>query len=126
MTIQTKKCTMQSLSALKTWSTTIMSFQSLNLSDPILRALAEHNYKTPTAIQSKAIPAMLDGKDLLGGAQTGTGKTASFAIPVIETLLKKPNEKKKVIRALILIPTRELADQVGKSFIKYGKHTSIN
>lgn len=103
-----------------------MQFQSLNIIDPILKALEEEGYTTPTPIQAQAIPIVLNGKDLLGCAQTGTGKTAAFAIPILQLLStnKKIGGKKKV-RSLILTPTRELALQIGESFSAYGRHTGI-
>lgn len=99
-----------------------MSFETLNIIDPILKALKKEGYTTPTPIQKEAIPALLEGRDLLGCAQTGTGKTAAFAVPIIQHLY---NEKasangQRAIKALILTPTRELAVQIGKSFSTYG------
>ncbi len=104
-----------------------MSFNSLSIVEPVLLALKEEGYTTPTPIQSQAIPVVLQGKDLLGCAQTGTGKTAAFAIPIIQLLSAvKTNEKKRKIRSLILTPTRELAIQIGESFNAYARHTSLN
>ncbi len=100
-----------------------MTFNELQLSEPILRALKEKKYTTPTPIQSKAIPIALDGRDILGIAQTGTGKTAAFAIPIIEHLGKQKNIKG--IKALILTPTRELAIQINDTFTDYGKHSRL-
>lgn len=104
-----------------------MTFQELNLIEPIAKALTEEGYNTPTPIQAKAIPFILQQRDLLGCAQTGTGKTAAFAIPMIQILEQKSknNGDKNRIRALILTPTRELAIQIGESFAAYGRHTSI-
>ncbi len=104
-----------------------MTFKDLNLTEPILKAVEDEGYTTPTPIQQKAIPIALKGLDLLACAQTGTGKTASFSIPILEQLEKrKPDpEQKKQIRALILTPTRELAIQVANSFAVYGKYTGI-
>lgn len=103
-----------------------MTFKELNLIEPILRALENEGYKNPTPIQEQAIPIILEGKDLLGCAQTGTGKTAAFAIPVIQVLHNTTNNnKKRAIRALILTPTRELAIQIDESLAAYGKHTSL-
>lgn len=103
-----------------------MSFNSLSIVEPILLALKEEGYTTPTPIQQQAIPIVLQGKDLLGCAQTGTGKTAAFAIPIIQLLSAvKTNEKKRKIRTLILTPTRELAIQIGESFDAYARHTSL-
>lgn len=103
-----------------------MSFELLNVADPILRALQEEGYTTPTPIQQQSIPIVLEGNDLLGCAQTGTGKTAAFAIPIIQLLASTPERSnKRRIRALILTPTRELAIQIGDSFKAYGRHTAI-
>lgn len=104
-----------------------MLFEQLNLITPILTALKEENYTTPTPIQQKAIPIVLSGRDLLGCAQTGTGKTAAFAIPVIQlmTLKPAPTNFKKPIRTLVLTPTRELAIQIAESFTAYGRHTNL-
>ena len=88
-----------------------MTFENLNLIEPILKALQEEGYSTPTPIQEKSIPILLQGKDLLGCAQTGTGKTAAFSIPILQKLYKTDNSKS--IKALILTPTRELAIQIG-------------
>ena len=95
-----------------------MLFESLNIIDPILKALQEEGYTTPTPIQAEAIPIILQGTDLLGCAQTGTGKTAAFAIPILQLLsANKVYDKKRKIRSLIVTPTRELAIQIGDSFI---------
>ncbi|MCE7069959.1 MULTISPECIES: DEAD/DEAH box helicase [Dyadobacter] len=104
-----------------------MTFQDLKLIEPIAKALQEEGYTTPTPIQAKAIPIILDQKDLLGCAQTGTGKTAAFAIPMLQLLHNNPVGKfeKSRIRALILTPTRELAIQIGESFAAYGRHTGV-
>ncbi|MCP5062036.1 MAG: DEAD/DEAH box helicase [Ignavibacteriae bacterium] len=104
-----------------------MSFEKINLIKPIQIALSEEGYKTPTPIQQRAIPIVLDKKDLLGCAQTGTGKTAAFALPILQILHdeKKSGHKRRVIRALIVTPTRELAIQIGDSFKTYGKHTGL-
>ena len=104
-----------------------MTFQELQLSAPILHALHGEGYTHPTPIQEQAIPFVLQGRDLFGCAQTGTGKTASFAIPIIQMLDKGETNNKsyKYIKALILTPTRELATQIDKSFSSYGKHTSL-
>ncbi len=110
-----------------------MNFDQLGLIDPILRALQEEGYSTPTPIQSEAIPALLQGKDLLGCAQTGTGKTAAFAIPILQHLenlrLRNPasfrNRHRKEILGLILTPTRELAIQIEESFRAYGRHLPL-
>lgn len=104
-----------------------MTFQDLKLIEPIKKALQEEGYTTPTPIQAKAIPVILENKDLLGCAQTGTGKTAAFAIPMLQLLHENPVGKfeKSRIRALILTPTRELAIQIGESFAAYGRHTRV-
>jgi len=104
-----------------------MTFQELDLIEPIRKALTEEGYTTPTPIQAKAIPFILQHRDLLGCAQTGTGKTAAFAIPMLQILEEKQKNKndKSPIRALILTPTRELAIQIGESFAAYGRFTSI-
>ena len=104
-----------------------MTFEQLNISVPIMKALKEKNYTMPTSIQQQAIPVAIEGKDLLGIAQTGTGKTAAFAIPIIEHLMKTPCKKggKRAIKALILTPTRELAIQISDTFTDYGKYTGV-
>lgn len=104
-----------------------MSFEQLELIKPILTALKNEGYTKPTPIQEKAIPIVLQRKDLLGCAQTGTGKTAAFAIPILQVLFREKEVKKEnqSIKALILTPTRELAIQIGESFQAYGKNTGI-
>lgn len=108
-----------------------MSFEQLHLIAPITKALQEEGYKNPTPIQQQAIPVILQGKDLLGCAQTGTGKTAAFAIPIIQTLYlqqrqqNQPTAGPKKIKALIVTPTRELAIQIEESFAAYGKYTGL-
>lgn len=103
-----------------------MPFKSLHIIDPILKALNEEGYNTPTPIQSKAIPIILHGTDLLGCAQTGTGKTAAFAIPILQLLsANQTHEHKRKIRSLIVTPTRELAIQINESFKAYGRHTGL-
>ena len=103
-----------------------MQFESLNLIEPILKALKEEGYTQPTPIQEQSIPIVLNGTDLLGCAQTGTGKTAAFAIPILQLLnATKVNEKKKKIRSLIVTPTRELAIQIAESFKAYGRYTGL-
>ena len=97
------------------------SFDSLDLIEPILRAVAAENYTTMTPIQERAIPPLLEGRDVLGCAQTGTGKTAAFLLPILQHLSDTPRRGKRVIRALILTPTRELAAQIGDSFAAYGQ-----
>jgi|TARA_B100000745_G_scaffold231124_1_gene155159 ATP-dependent RNA helicase RhlE len=105
-----------------------MTFKNLKLIPSILRVLKEENYKEPTSIQAKSIPFILDGKDVLGSAQTGTGKTAAFAIPIIQNLsnCKKELKGKPKILSLVITPTRELAIQIGESFKIYGKYTNVN
>jgi len=110
-----------------------MSFTTLGLSDAIVRAVTEAGYTTPTPIQTQAIPAVLNGGDLLAGAQTGTGKTAGFTLPIVHRLSTDANGAKltnntspRPIRALILTPTRELAAQVEESVRIYGKYTKLN
>jgi ATP-dependent RNA helicase RhlE len=108
-----------------------MLFSDLNISDTILRALHDEGYRTPTPIQQQAIPIVLEGKDLLGVAQTGTGKTAAFAIPIIQTLSEHPlnrqrgHAKHRPIRSLILTPTRELAIQIDDSIHAYGRYAGL-
>ncbi|HPF50757.1 MAG TPA: DEAD/DEAH box helicase [Draconibacterium sp.] len=103
-----------------------MTFKELHISEPILKALVNKNYESPTPIQEKAIPAALDGLDILGIAQTGTGKTAAFAIPIIQQLEQNRNfEQSRTIKALILTPTRELAIQIGESFSEYSRYTGL-
>ena len=102
-----------------------MSFSSLGLSKPLLRALEEKGYAAPSPIQLKAIPAALSGKDVMAAAQTGTGKTACFTLPLLQRLATGAKVKANHIRALILTPTRELAVQVAESVATYGKHLSL-
>jgi len=102
-----------------------MTFKDLNLTEPIFRAIQEENYTHPTPIQQQAIPIILQGHDLLGCAQTGTGKTAAFAVPMLQLLSSKPAPQNRSIRALILTPTRELAIQIDESFKAYGRHTRL-
>ncbi len=104
-----------------------MPFQSLKIIDPILKALKEEGYTVPTPIQKQAIPIVLNGTDLLGCAQTGTGKTAAFAIPILQLLsANKTHDRKRKIRSLIVTPTRELAIQIEESFKNYGRHTGLS
>ncbi|MGB7842121.1 MAG: DEAD/DEAH box helicase [Salinimicrobium sp.] len=102
-----------------------MSFKNLELTQPLLRAIETQGYTTPTPIQKQAIPLVLQGKDLLGVAQTGTGKTAAFGIPLLQILDQK-NNSKRGIKALILTPTRELAIQIDESLEAYGKYTKLS
>ncbi|MBU0489546.1 MAG: DEAD/DEAH box helicase [Bacteroidetes bacterium] len=104
-----------------------MLFQSLQIIEPILKAVQEEGYSTPTPIQAQAIPIVLQGTDLLGCAQTGTGKTAAFAIPILQLLgADKTYQRKRKVRSLIITPTRELAIQIGESFEAYGRHTGLS
>ena len=103
------------------------NFQTLGLIEPLLKAIQEEGYTTPTPIQAESIPIVLEGKDLLGCAQTGTGKTAAFTLPILQLLVKsKTQERRKKIRSLIVTPTRELAIQIGESFNAYGRYTGLN
>lgn len=104
-----------------------MTFNELNIAEPILRAIAEKGYTHPTPIQEKAIPVLLRGEDLLGCAQTGTGKTAAFAIPIIQQLYLDEFRVKthRKIKALVVTPTRELAIQIQENFDEYGKYTDL-
>lgn len=117
-----------------------MTFRELEIAEPILKAICEKGYEKPTPIQEKGIPVALSGGDMLGIAQTGTGKTATFAIPILQHLLVERSTesrseargsnkgrfvKKRAVKALILTPTRELAIQIGESITDYGKHTGI-
>ncbi len=106
-----------------------MTFKDLHIIPPILKALEAEGYTGPTPIQEQAIPILLRGKDLLGCAQTGTGKTCAFAVPIIQNLFlelqNKPKTERRKIRALIVTPTRELALQIGQSFKTYGQFTNI-
>lgn len=103
-----------------------MSFQSLKIIEPILKSLDEQGYQNPTPIQKQSIPIVLNREDLLGCAQTGTGKTAAFAIPILQLLNESKSDNQKLkIRSLILTPTRELAIQISESFNTYGKYLKI-
>ncbi|WP_282175909.1 DEAD/DEAH box helicase [Vibrio nereis] len=102
-----------------------MSFSKLGLSQPITDAIRELGYDKPTTIQTKAIPAILKGEDLIAAAQTGTGKTASFVLPILEKLAQGDTQRKKRIRALILTPTRELAEQVEQKVRDYGQNLNL-
>jgi len=104
-----------------------MTFEQLNLIPSILKSLKDENYTSPTDIQARAIPLVLDGKDVLGSAQTGTGKTAAFAIPIIQHLEndEERTRGRRKILSLIVTPTRELAIQIGESFDTYGKYTNV-
>src|SRR6478752_7133051 len=101
----------------------LTSFQDFGLADPISRALKEENYVTPTPIQAQTIPLVLAGRDVVGIAQTGTGKTAAFALPILHHLLsKRLRPAPKSARVLVLSPTRELSGQIADSFRAYGRH----
>ncbi len=104
-----------------------MSFESLGLRAELLRAVSEKGYSSPTPIQKQAIPLILEGRDIMGGAQTGTGKTAGFTLPLLQRLIStsKPQKGRRPIRALILTPTRELAAQVAESVQTYGRHLPL-
>lgn len=102
-----------------------MPFAKLGLSQPITQAIQSLGYSKPTNIQSKAIPAILQGEDLLAAAQTGTGKTASFVLPILEKLAQGETQRKKRVRALILAPTRELAQQIDEKVRDYGQNLSL-
>src|SRR3569832_2052844 len=100
-----------------------MSFSELGLRAELLRAVAEQGYTVATPVQTQAIPVILEGRDILAGAQTGTGKTAGFTLPLIQRLSLAPEpQSKRTLRALILTPTRALAEQVGESVQTYGKY----
>lgn len=104
-----------------------MTFNDLNITPTILKALAKENYTKPTPIQEQAIPAVLAGRDLLGCAQTGTGKTAAFAVPIIQLLSEqqgRPHTQRRV-RSLILTPTRELALQISDNIVAYSQYTQL-
>ncbi len=112
-----------------TSDTPIMAFAQLQLSAPLARAVAEMGYETMTPIQAQAIPVVLQGRDVMGAAQTGTGKTAAFALPLLQRMLKHENSStspaRHPVRALVLLPTRELADQVAEQVKLYGKYTNL-
>jgi ATP-dependent RNA helicase RhlE len=101
-----------------------MSFEKLNLAKPLLEALVKKGYTVPTPIQQQSIPHILEGKDIFGCAQTGTGKTAAFALPILQLMAAKPSNH-RTIRALILAPTRELALQISESFGEYGRNSGL-
>lgn len=102
-----------------------MTFDTLGLSEPLLRAVAEKGYDTPSPIQAKAIPAVLEGHDLMASAQTGTGKTAGFTLPLLHLLADKPAANSNRTLALVVTPTRELAAQIHESVLDYGKHLNL-
>ena len=109
---------------------TLTQFEDLQLITPLMRAVKGQGYTEPTPIQVEAIPQILEGHDLIGLAQTGTGKTAAFALPVIQKLdainMRRHPKAKRYVQALVIAPTRELASQIGKSFEKYGAYTKVN
>ena len=111
-----------------TYQRFLMTFAQLGLTDELLKAVTEQGYITPTPVQEKAIPLILAGRDVLAGAQTGTGKTASFTLPLLQRLAENsdPHQKPRRVRALILVPTRELAAQVYESVIAYGKYLPLH
>ena len=102
-----------------------MSFDTLGLAEPLLRAVREKGYNTPSPIQAQAIPAVLKGQDIMAAAQTGTGKTAGFTLPLLQRLMQGQQAKPNSVRALVLTPTRELAAQVHDSVLTYGKHVNM-
>ena len=102
-----------------------MTFSTLGLSAPLLRAVLEQGYDTPTPIQAQAIPIVLSGQDLLASAQTGTGKTAGFVLPLLMRLSDKPRAKGNHAKVLILAPTRELAAQIHQSVLQYGQYLNL-
>ena len=103
-----------------------MSFKNLGLSEPILKSLSHKGYKEPTPIQQESIPAILEGKDVMAAAQTGTGKTASFTLPILHMLSHPKNDHKgHQVRALIITPTRELAAQVRDNVLTYGNNLNL-
>ena len=101
-------------------------FAALGLADPLLRVLKNRGYKAPTPIQAKAIPSALRGRDIVGIAQTGTGKTAAFALPMLQNIGRTRPETPPPTRGLVLRPTRELAVQTGKRFAAYGRQLTIS
>ncbi|MBA4329838.1 MAG: ATP-dependent RNA helicase, partial [Polaromonas sp.] len=106
------------------------SFSNLSLAEPLARAVAEMGYETMTPIQEQAIPVVLQGRDVMGAAQTGTGKTAAFALPLLQRMMKHENAStspaRHPVRALVLLPTRELAVQVAEQVKFYAKYTNLN
>ena len=104
-----------------------MSFNNLNLSSELLHALKDKGYSEPSEIQAQAIPEILSGNDIMAGAQTGTGKTAAFALPILQQMIDKPRiEPSKSPRAVILTPTRELAEQLAETIGAYAQFLSLN
>ena len=103
-----------------------MLFKELGLAEPLMLAVSEEGYETPTPIQQQAIPAVLEGRDVMAAAQTGTGKTAGFTLPMLHRLMEGTKPDKRQVRALVLTPTRELAAQVAESVSIYGKHLKLS
>jgi len=105
------------------------SFSQLQLAEPLARAVADMGYTAMTPIQAQAIPVVLQGRDVMGAAQTGTGKTAAFSLPLLQRMLRHENSStspaRHPVRALVLLPTRELADQVAQAVKSYAKHTQL-
>ena len=101
------------------------AFSSLGLAEPLLRAVQDTGYQNATPIQEKAIPVILDGRDVLAAAQTGTGKTAGFTLPLLQRLMDGELAKNRSVRALVLTPTRELAAQVAESVTTYGQYLTL-
>ena len=101
------------------------NFESLGLSKQLLQTVKKEGYTLPTPVQEQAIPLLLDGRDVLGVAQTGTGKTAAFALPVLQIMARKEIKSRREIRTLVLTPTRELAAQIDERFAAYSEHLSI-
>ncbi len=104
---------------------TPLLFKDLGLRAELLRAVREQGYETPTPVQAQSIPSILDGEDLMAGAQTGTGKTAGFTLPLLQRLMREPKPSSRAPRSLVLVPTRELAAQVGESVATYGAHLPL-
>ena len=104
----------------------MLDFQSLGLSKKLLLAVEQEGYTIPTPVQTQAIPPLLEGRDVLGVAQTGTGKTAAFALPVLQIISRAKPQSKRHIRALVLSPTRELAAQIDERFSAYSGHLDLS
>src|SRR3954462_11736693 len=105
------------------------AFSKLSLAEPLSRAVADLGYESMTPIQAQAIPVVLQGRDVMGAAQTGTGKTAAFSLPLLQRMLvhenASPSPARHPVRALVLLPTRELADQVAQAIKAYAKYTQL-
>src|SRR4051812_34220695 len=110
-------------------ATPLDSFSQLQLAEPLARAVADQGYTSMTPIQAQAIPVVLQGRDVMGAAQTGTGKTAAFSLPLLQRMLAHENAStspaRHPVRALVLLPTRELADQVAQAIKGYAKYTNL-